>query len=72
MIDAGSLELAHARIWARHGERPDEALWRRIEAAREFAAVLDIARGSALARWLEGLGRTDMHAIELALRCRWR
>jgi hypothetical protein len=72
MIDAGSLEFAHARIWARHGERPDEALWRRIEAAREFGAVLEIARASALARWLEGVGSADVHAIEIALRRHWR
>ena len=37
VIAAGSLEYAHARIWARHGQRPDEGWWRRIETTREPA-----------------------------------
>jgi hypothetical protein len=73
VIDAGSLEYAHARIWARHGNRPDEALWHRIEVTRDLAAVLEIARASALGRWLEGIGpAADVHAIELAARRHWR
>ena len=72
-IDAGSLELAHVRVWARHGQRPDEALWRRIEATRSLAGVLELAQGSALVRWLEGIGAAaDAHAIELAMRRHWR
>jgi hypothetical protein len=73
LIAAGSIEFAHARIWARHGQRPDEALWRRIETTREFAAVLELARGSALAGWLEGIAPgADVHAVEAALRRHWR
>lgn len=73
MIAAGSLEYAHARIWARHGERPDEATWRRIETTRDGGAVLEIARAGALARWLAGLGPTaDVHGIERSLRGHWR
>lgn len=73
MIGAGSLDYAHARIWARHGQRPDEALWRRIETTRDGAAVLELARGSALARWLAGVGPTlDVHGIETTLRRQWR
>lgn len=73
MIDAGSLEFAHARIWARHGQRPDEALWRRIEVTRDLAAVLELARGSTLACWLDGIGPdAGVHAIELAMRRHWR
>lgn len=73
MIAAGSLEYAQARIWARWGTRPDEALWHRLETTRELAAVLELARGTPLARWVEGL-RADsgLHATELALRRRWR
>jgi len=72
-IDAGSLEVAHARVWARHGQRPDDALWRRIEATRSLAGVLELAQGSALVRWLEGIGAAaDIHAIELAMRRHWR
>jgi hypothetical protein len=73
MIDAGSLEFAHARIWARWGARPDDALWHRIESTRGLAAVLDLARTSALAPWVEGVGaQADAHAIESALRRHWR
>lgn len=73
MTGSGSMELAHARIWARHGRRPPEALWRRIEATRDLGTVLDLARGSALADWLEGVGAdVGIHAIEAALRRHWR
>lgn len=73
MIAAGSLEYAHARIWARHGQRPDDATWRRIEATRELAALLELARGSSLACWVEGVGPgADVHAIEAAVRRHWR
>jgi hypothetical protein len=73
LIAVGSLEYAHARIWARHGQRPGEALWRRIETTRDLAAVLELARGSALACWLEGIGPdAGAHGIEQALRRHWR
>jgi hypothetical protein len=73
VIDAGSLEFAHARIWARQGDAAGEALWRRIEVTRDFAAALEIARASPLARWLEGLGAdTGAHAIERVMRRHWR
>lgn len=73
MIDAGSLEFAHARIWARWGARPDEALWHRVESTRGLAAVLDLARTTALAPWVEGMSaQADAHAIESALRRHWR
>lgn len=73
MIDAGNLEFAHARIWARWGARPGDALWQRIESTRELAAVLDLARAGALARWVEGLGAQDgVHAIDSTLRRQWR
>lgn len=72
MIDAGSLELAHARIWARHGQRPDDALWRRIETTRDLSALLELARGSSLASWVAGVAPTaDVPAIEAALRRHW-
>lgn len=71
--DTGSLELAHARIAARWGSRPDDALWRRIEATHELAAVLTLARASSLSRWLGGIDAgTGLHTIERLLRERWR
>lgn len=79
---AGSLEYAHARIGARWGARADEALWLRIETTRDLAGVLALARGSALACWLDGLGPVEgqagptgpaaAHLIEHTLRRAWR
>jgi len=71
--DMGSLEYAHARIWARWGLQPDGMAWRRIETTRDLAAVLELARASALARWLPGVSAdTGLHGIESVLRRRWR
>lgn len=71
--NTGSLEYAHARIGARWGARPDAAAWRRIEITRDLPAMLDLARRGALARWLHGVAAdSSLHAIEAALRRRWR
>lgn len=71
--DTGSLELAHARIAARWGARPDDALWRRIEATHDLDAMLALARASSLAQWLGGIeAGTGLHATEQRLRERWR
>jgi hypothetical protein len=73
MIEAGSLEYASARLAARHGERPDEGLWRRIETLRDFAAVVTTVRASNLAPWITGIGTDALpHAVEAAMRRRWR
>jgi hypothetical protein len=69
----GGRELAHARLSARYGQRPDEAAWRRIAHLRSLAAVLDTARSTSLDAWLAGIGPgSTPHEIEYALRCRWR
>ena len=73
MIDCGSFEYAHARLHARHGERPDEAAWRRIETLREFAALLDVARTTGLRPWLVGIGAdSTAQQVEAILRGHWR
>jgi hypothetical protein len=73
MIEAGSLEYAHARLCARFGDRPDELAWRRIEMIRELDAMLEAARSSPLAAWIAQIGPgADAHAVELALRAHWR
>ena len=72
-IGAGSLEFAHARIWAHWGQRADEWVWHRIEVTRDLAAVLDLVRASPLARWTAELGpQATPHAIEHAFRQQWR
>lgn len=66
-------EYAQARMQARHGARPDEALWQRLGGQSGLAAYLAAARATSLAGWVSGIGeRADSHEIELALRQRWR
>ena len=73
MNRAGSIDYAGARLWARFGARPDENAWRRIEPVREFAALIDAARGTALQPWLQGIAaHTSAHEIEALLRARWQ
>lgn len=72
-IAAGSLEFAHARIWARWGQRADEWVWHRIEVTRDLGAVLEGVRTSPLARWVAELGpQATPHTIEHAFRHQWR
>ncbi len=72
-IVAGSLEYAQARMQARHGRRPDEAAWRRLEVIRDYPALLEAARAGSLGHWVQGIapGGT-VHQVEAALRERWR
>jgi hypothetical protein len=73
VIEAGSLEYAHARLGARFGERPDELAWRRIEMIRDVGAMLEAARASPLGAWIGEIGPdADAHAVELALRAHLR
>lgn len=72
-VQAGSLEYAQARLSARYGERPDELAWRRLEHVRALPALLDLARASALSRWMAGFGAHSMpHEIDRTLRGHWR
>jgi hypothetical protein len=64
---------AQARLQARHGMRPDERLWRRLESIGELANYLQHARTSALRPWVAGLNsEPGAHDIELALRRHYR
>lgn len=73
MIECGSLEYALARLQARHGKRADETVWRRIEVVRELRRMLELARGTALWPWLDGITvDSDVHRIEQVLRSHWR
>jgi hypothetical protein len=67
------MDYALSRLQARFGERPDELIWQKLEAAPEPAAALEIARSCGLRRWVAGIpAHADSHAIEIALRARWR
>jgi hypothetical protein len=73
VIECGSLEYAHARLHARHGQRADEATWRRIEVIREFAPLLEGAQASALRPWLVGItADSSVHQVEATLHGHWR
>jgi len=73
VIVAGSLELTHARVLARHGERLAGADWRRIEAIRDWTPALELARTTALRPWLEGVSvDSGVAQIEATLRRHWR
>jgi hypothetical protein len=73
VIECGSFEYAHARLHARHGQRADEAAWRRIEVIREFAPLLEVARTGALRPWLVGItADSSAHQVEAILRGHWR
>jgi len=67
------MDYAQARLQARFGERPDESLWQKLEAAPETTAALAIARSCGLRRWVAGIAPdADSHAVEIALRACWR
>jgi len=74
VIDAGSIEYAHARLWARNGERPDESSWRSLEVIRDFSAFVDMARRlPAFRNWVVRIAPdAGLHEIESVVRERWR
>jgi hypothetical protein len=60
-----------ARIQARYGARPDDGVWRALDATRGLPAYLAEIRKSGLAPWVSAVGRGDgPHPIEHALRQR--
>jgi hypothetical protein len=73
VIEAGSLEYAHARLSARFGNRADEGAWRRIETIRDLGPMLDAVRASPLAVWVARIpADADLHAVERAMRAHLR
>ena len=73
MIEAGSLEYAHARLSARFGNRADEVAWRRIETIRDIGPMLDAVRASPLAAWVARIpADAGPHAVERAMRAHLR
>lgn len=64
---------AQARLQARHGLRPTEAAWHRLEASKDLGHYLQAARASSLRPWIQHLSaRMDSHGIERSLRQDWR
>ena len=67
-----SFAYAQARLQARYGMRPGEADWSHFASTADLGALLQVLRGSPLARWIDRLGpRPDVHALERHLRGEW-
>ncbi|WP_405231239.1 hypothetical protein [Lentisalinibacter salinarum] len=72
MTGAG-FSYVQARIQARHGRRPDDSDWSRLESCESAHAYLEAARTGVLAVWAEGLNAEDgIHRLEASLRRSWR
>lgn len=73
MPTEGTLDYALTRVYARHGQRLDEAAWRRLEVSRDLGVYLAAVRSSELADWVSSFdAEHDCHTIERALRAQWR
>lgn len=73
MNHAARFAYAQVRLQARHGERPDDRVWRRLESVGELANYLQVARNTALRPWVSGLHPGHgAHDIELTLRQQYR
>jgi hypothetical protein len=69
----GNLDYALTRVYARHGQRLDEAAWRRLEVSRDLNLYLAAVRSTALADWVSAFdAEQDCHTVERALRAQWR
>lgn len=65
--------FAQARLQARYGDRPSATVWSHAEASGDLATLLQLVRGTALARWTGRLGdRPRVHFIESRLRAEWQ
>jgi hypothetical protein len=72
MIQDSEFAYIQARIQARHGARPSDATWRRLEAIADLTGFLYGLRETSLAPWVKPLtASADSHAIEQLIRDRW-
>jgi hypothetical protein len=73
MSNTARFAYVQARLQARHGMRPDERVWRRLESVGELGAYLQVARNSTLRPWVAGLhAEHGAHDIEFTLRQQYR
>jgi len=72
MRDTARIAYAQARAQARFGGRPDDALWRELEAGRDLPHLVELLRGSAFRPAVGSLPATiEPHALESRLRAHW-
>jgi len=55
MLARASFAYVQVRLQARHGARPDEALWRSLQGTSDFANYLQLARNTSLRPWVATL-----------------
>lgn len=68
MISVSAFAYAQARLQARYGARPSEAVWEGLHALAELPAWLEQARATALRHWLTSISvTTPPHEIECLL-----
>lgn len=64
---------AQTRLQARHGLRPQEAVWRRLASTGDLANYLVAARRTPLLPWIEGIQSAETsHVLESHLRQQFR
>ena len=72
MREANRIAYAQARLQARFGTRPGEALWRELEAGRDLPHLLETLRASGRTGLTQSLASsTGAHALESVLRSGW-
>lgn len=72
MRDAARIAYAQARVQARFGGRPGDALWRELEAGRDLPHLIELLRGGPLRRAVDSLpAAIEPHALESRLRAHW-
>ncbi len=72
MTGAG-FSYVQARIQARHGRRPDDSDWSRLESCESAHAYLEAARSGVLSAWAERLNAEEgVHRLEASMRSAWR
>jgi len=60
---------AQARLQARHGQRADEQVWRRLHSTGDLANYLQMTRQTVLRAWVIGIDSSQSsHDIEFSLR----
>ena len=64
---------AQARLQARHGQRADQQVWRRLHSTGDLANYLQMARRTVLRPWVIGIDSSQSsHNIEFSLRHQFR
>jgi hypothetical protein len=72
MVRNSDFAYAQARVQARHGARPGDATWRRLEAIADLTGFIYGLRETSLGTWIESITPSDdSHTIERLLRVRW-